>query len=147
MIRPVTLVSGQYGDIPFEQLCALVADIGYDGIEAACWAHVDVDRVLNEEGYAEEFLGTLETHGLKLWAISSHLIGQCVGDKWDPRLDNFAPTRARGPARGNPAVGGCPDDNDCPGGAPVRDRCRHGLPGFADLELLVLLPADHRGDG
>ena len=96
MIRPVTLVSGQYGDIPFEQLCALVADIGYDGIEAACWAHVDVDRVLNEEGYAEEFLGTLETHGLKLWAISSHLIGQCVGDKWDPRLDNFAPTALAG---------------------------------------------------
>jgi len=28
MVRPVTLVSGQYGDIPLEQLCALVADIG-----------------------------------------------------------------------------------------------------------------------
>ena len=96
MVRPVTLVSGQYGDIPLERLCTLVADIGYDGIEAACWAHVDVDRVMTEDGYAENFLGTLEAHGLRLWAISSHLIGQCVGDQWDPRLDNFAPAAMAG---------------------------------------------------
>lgn len=96
MVRPVTLVSGQYGDIPLEQLCALVADIGYDGIEAACWAHVDVDRVMTEDGYAESFLGSLEAHGLRLWAISSHLVGQCVGDQWDPRLDNFAPAAMAG---------------------------------------------------
>ena len=96
MVRPVTLVSGQYGDIPLENLCALVADIGYDGIEAACWAHVDVERVMTEDGYAESFLGTLAAHGLRLWAISSHLVGQCVGAQWDPRLDTFAPTALAG---------------------------------------------------
>ncbi len=96
MLRPVTLVSGQYGDIPFEKMCALVADIGYDGIEAACGSHVDVDRVMTEDGYAENFLGTLEAHGLRLWAISSHLTGQCVGDQWEPRLDNFAPKALAG---------------------------------------------------
>jgi sugar phosphate isomerase/epimerase len=30
-------------------------------------------------------------YGLKCWAIGTHLIGQCVGDNWDPRLDGFAP--------------------------------------------------------
>ena len=29
-------------------------------------------------------------------ALGAHLAGQCVGDNWDPRLDNFAPTRLAG---------------------------------------------------
>ena len=95
MISPVTLVSGQYGDIPFEQLCALVADIGYDGIEAACRAHVDVDRVLNEEGTRRSSSAPRDPRP------------QTVGDQFsldwsvcrrqmDPRLDNFAPTALAG---------------------------------------------------
>lgn len=51
---------------------------------------------MTEDGYAESFLGTVEAHGLRLWAISSHLVGQCVGDQWDPRLDNFAPAAMAG---------------------------------------------------
>ena len=31
MTRPITLVSGQYGDIPLPELAALAAEIGYDG--------------------------------------------------------------------------------------------------------------------
>lgn len=96
MTRPITLVSGQYGDIPLADLCALIAEIGYDGIEAACWAHVAPRRVVEEPGYAEHIEATLAAHGLKMWALSAHLIGQCVGDNWDPRLDNFAPAELAG---------------------------------------------------
>ena len=51
---------------------------------------------MTEDGDAESCLCTLEAHGLRVWAISSHLIGQCVGDQWEPRLDNFAPTAMAG---------------------------------------------------
>lgn len=29
-------------------------------------------------------------------AVGAHLFGQCVGDKWDPRLDGFAPSELAG---------------------------------------------------
>ncbi|MGC3954449.1 MAG: sugar phosphate isomerase/epimerase family protein [Propionicimonas sp.] len=96
MTRPLTLVSGQYGDIPLPELAALAAEIGYDGIETACWAHVLPRRVVDEPGYAEQIEQTLAGNGLKLWAMAAHLIGQCVGDNWDPRLDNFAPAELAG---------------------------------------------------
>jgi sugar phosphate isomerase/epimerase len=35
-------------------------------------------------------------HGLKAWALSGHIAGQCVGDRWDPRLDGFAPPELAG---------------------------------------------------
>jgi len=91
MKRPITIASGQFGDMPLEELCALASGIGYEGIEVACQSHVDVHKVLEEDGYAERFLGTLKKYNLNVWALSAHLIGQCVGDRWDPRLDNFAP--------------------------------------------------------
>lgn len=37
MPRPVTLFTGQWADLPFEQVARLAADWGYDGLEIACW--------------------------------------------------------------------------------------------------------------
>lgn len=91
MKRPVTICSGQFGDIAFEQLCELMSGIGYEGIEVSTASHIDVNKVMSDDSYAKWFLDTLEKYGLKVWALGSHLTGQCVGDNWDPRLDNFAP--------------------------------------------------------
>ena len=96
MTRPITIASGQFGDLPFEELCKLVSGIGYDGIEVACHAHLDAHRFLTDERYADEFRATLDRYGLKVWALGGHLAGQCVGDNWDPRLDNFAPSALSG---------------------------------------------------
>jgi len=96
MTRPITLVSGQFGDLPLEKLAEFASGIGFDGIETACQAHVDVHKVLQTDDYADWFLATLRDHKLGVWAISAHLVGQCVGDQWDPRLDNFAPSRLAG---------------------------------------------------
>lgn len=96
MKRPITIASGQFGDLSFEELCKLASDIGYEGIEVACHAHLDVHRVLKDDAYADWFRGTLDQYGLKVWALSAHLAGQCVGDNWDPRLDNFAPAALSG---------------------------------------------------
>lgn len=91
MTRPITLASGQFGDVDLESLCAMAERIGYDGIELATHAHFDVDRALADPGYIDAVQGTLARHNLKCYAISAHLIGQCVGDDWDSRLDNFVP--------------------------------------------------------
>ena len=97
MKRPVTLFSGQWADLPFETFCEKVKSFGYDGIEIACWGdHLDLKKAATDPVYAEGRRAILKKHGLKTWAISAHLPGQCVGDNWDPRLDGFAPSSLSG---------------------------------------------------
>lgn len=96
MARPITIASGQFGDLSLEELCKLLKSIGYDGIEVACHAHLDAGRFLKDEAYAQDFRNTLDRYGMKVWALGAHLAGQCVGDNWEPRLDNFAPTALSG---------------------------------------------------
>jgi sugar phosphate isomerase/epimerase len=100
MARPVTLFSGQWADLPFDQFCAKVKSFGYDGIEIACWGdHMEVEKAAKDPAYAEGKRAVLARHGLKTFALGAHLAGQCVGDLWDPRLDGFAPADCKG----NPA--------------------------------------------
>lgn len=98
MKRPITICSGQFGDMPLEDLCRAMKEIGYDGFEFATQAHVSVDGIVNDPEYRRNWLKTLEKYDVRIGALSAHLTGQCVGDNWDPRLDNFAP----GPVKGNP---------------------------------------------
>ena len=97
MARPVTLVGGQWADLPFDELCAKVKSFGYDGIELATFGNqINPKKAAQDAGYVKEMKNTLEKYGLKSWAISGHLAGQCVGDEWDPRLDGFAPSEFAG---------------------------------------------------
>ncbi|MGI6381706.1 MAG: sugar phosphate isomerase/epimerase family protein [Tissierellaceae bacterium] len=96
MKRPITIITGQFGDLPFEEVCQLMSSVGYEGLEVACHAHVDVHKILEDDEYFNWFNSILDKYGLKVWALSAHLIGQCVGDRWDKRLDNFAPSELAG---------------------------------------------------
>lgn len=91
MKRMISICSGQYGDLPFEELCQKMSSFGYEGLELAVAAHVDVPRVIKDPAYAKELFATLDKYNLKISALGAHLIGQCVGDNFDPRLNNFAP--------------------------------------------------------
>ena len=91
MKRIITLASGQFGDLSLEKLCELAGRLGYDGLELATHAHLDVDKVIESDTYVEEVKATLGKYNLTCQALSAHLAGQCVGDRWDPRLDHFAP--------------------------------------------------------
>ena len=52
MSRPFTLFTGQWADLPLEEICRHVREWGYDGLELACWGdHFDVQRALHEDGY------------------------------------------------------------------------------------------------
>ena len=70
MKRPITIASGQFGDLSLEELCKLVSSIGYEGIEIACQAHINVHKVLEDDAYVAQFRATLEKYGLKVWATT-----------------------------------------------------------------------------
>lgn len=96
MKRIVTLASGQFGDLPLDELCALTRKMGYDGLELATHAHFNVQKALHDDSYIPNIKATLAKYDLQCQAISAHLTGQCVGDIWDERLDNFAPAALAG---------------------------------------------------
>jgi sugar phosphate isomerase/epimerase len=51
MARSLTLLTGQWADLPLEELAPLAKDIGYDGLELACWEdHFEVDKAIEDEG-------------------------------------------------------------------------------------------------
>ena len=86
MSRPVTLFTGQWADLPLEVLAAKAASWGFDGLELACWGdHFDVQRALDEDDYCQGRHDLLARHGLKVWSISNHLVGQAVCDNIDQR--------------------------------------------------------------
>src|SRR3954449_6962482 len=81
MARPITLFTGQWADLPFEEMCRLASGWGYDGLEIACWGdHLDVVRAAEDDRYVRDRKDLLEKHGLQVWAISNHLTGQAVCD-------------------------------------------------------------------
>ncbi|MDD3520466.1 MAG: sugar phosphate isomerase/epimerase [Actinomycetota bacterium] len=90
-MRPVTIFTGQWADLPFDQMCKIASEIGYEGLELATWGnHVNPKRAAEEPAYAKEILDTLKKYNLKSWAISAHLSGQLVGDVYDKRHNGFA---------------------------------------------------------
>jgi sugar phosphate isomerase/epimerase len=81
MTRPITLFTGQWADLPFEEVARLAAEWGYDGLEIACWGdHLDPWRAAEDDDYVADRLGILAKHDLKVWTISNHLTGQAVCD-------------------------------------------------------------------
>ena len=90
--RLVTLTTCQWADMPFDELCELAAKMGYDGLEIACWGNgINLDKAVEDDAYVAWILDNLKKNGLVCKALASHIIGQCVGDAPDPRLNNFAP--------------------------------------------------------
>jgi len=97
MTRPITLFTGQWADLPFEELCKKAGEWGYDGLEIACWGdHMDVRQAASNTAYAKKKKAILKKYKLGCWALGAHLAGQCVGDLHDERLDGFAPPEVKG---------------------------------------------------
>jgi sugar phosphate isomerase/epimerase len=98
MSRPVTLFTGQWADLPFEEVCRLASLWGYDGLEIACWGdHFEVDKAISDDSYVQGRLDLLDKYNLKVWTISCHLTGQAVCDHpIDERHKDILPTRIWG---------------------------------------------------
>jgi sugar phosphate isomerase/epimerase len=97
MARPVTLFTGQWADLSLETIAEKAASWGYDGLELACWGdHFNVQKALKEDGYCEGRKEILAEHGLEVWAISNHLVGQAVCDLIDERHKDILPKHVWG---------------------------------------------------
>ena len=92
MGRAVTLFTGQWADLSLADLAKKAADWGYEGLELACWGdHFEVDKALADDGYCKAKRDLLDKHGLKVFAISTHLVGQAVCDNIDARHQSILP--------------------------------------------------------
>ncbi len=97
MPRPVTLFTGQWADLPLKELAPLAKEMGYDGLELACWGdHFDVQKALQDGKYVQGRWDILNEHGLKCFAISNHLVGQAVCDPIDERHKAIVPEHVWG---------------------------------------------------
>ena len=92
MSRPVLLFSGQWTDLPLEELATKLADWGYQGLELACWGdHFEVQRALSEPEYCQHKLDLLGKSDLQASVLSNHRAGTAVCDLIDERHRSLLP--------------------------------------------------------
>lgn len=98
MARPITLFTGQWADLPFEEVARLASSWGYDGLEIACWGdHFDPWAAVEDPDYIPAKREILDRYGLNVYTISNHLKGQAVGDDpIDQRHRDMLPDRIWG---------------------------------------------------
>jgi sugar phosphate isomerase/epimerase len=95
MSRPVTLFTGQWADLKLETLCKKAKKFGYDGLELACWGdHFEVEKA--DKKYCDAKKKLLAKYGLKVYSISTHLVGQAVCDNIDERHQSILPPHVWG---------------------------------------------------
>ena len=75
-----------------ETLAPLAREMGYDGLELACWGdHFDVEKALKSKSYCRKKWELLMDHGLTCFCISNHLVGQAICDPIDERHKAILP--------------------------------------------------------
>lgn len=85
MARPLTIFTGQWADMKLEDLAPLAKKMGYEGLEIALTAnHFDITKA-DDEAYLKGRWDILEKNSLNCYALSNHLVGQCVCDNIDVR--------------------------------------------------------------
>jgi hypothetical protein len=92
MTRPITLFTGQFADLSLEEIAKKASGWGYDGLELACWGgHFDVGKILSDPAHLKETKRILESNGLEVFTISTHLVSQAVCDLIDERHKRILP--------------------------------------------------------
>ena len=149
MARPITLFTGQWADLPFEEVARLAAGWGYEGLEIACWGdHLDVGRGAVDDDYIASRREILDRHGLSVYAISNHLTGPGRLRRPDRRP---APRHPAGPglgrrrSRGRAAARRRGDEGDRPDRGPAGRRHRRRLHRFGRVEVRRDVPAGIAG--
>ena len=64
MARPVTIFTGQWADLPMEEMCQTAQKMGYEGLEIASWGQIDVEKAAKDESYVKELKDTLAKYGI-----------------------------------------------------------------------------------
>ena len=76
-------------------LCKWAANLGYKGIQIPTWepSLIDLDIAAESKVYCDELKGKINSYGLEITELSTHLQGQlvAVNPAYDIMFDNFAP--------------------------------------------------------
>jgi sugar phosphate isomerase/epimerase len=92
MARTVILFTGQWADLPLEELADKASEWGYQGLELCCWGdHLEVQRALSEDTYCQKKLDLLAKHDLTAPVVAAHRVAQAVGDVIDARHQALLP--------------------------------------------------------
>lgn len=150
MARPVTLFSGQWADLTFDVFCQKAKGFGYDGVEIACWGdHFDADKALSEDGYVQSRWDILNKYDLKCFAISTHLIGQCVADDpIDHRHKGILPPRLWGDGDPEGVRRRCAEEvkNTARAAAKMGLKLVNGFTGSSVWRMLYFFPPTSQAD-
>ncbi|MFK7775672.1 MAG: sugar phosphate isomerase/epimerase family protein [Saprospiraceae bacterium] len=83
-----------------ENMCKWAASLGYKGIQIPTWAEqlIDLKKAATSKTYCSEMKGMVESHGLQITELSTHLQGQlvAVNPAYDLMFDGFAPKEVQG---------------------------------------------------
>ena len=81
-------------------MCKWAADLGYKGIQIPTWEHflIDLDKAAESQTYCDELKGKINSYGLEITELSTHLQGQLVAvhPAYDLMFDDFAAPEVRG---------------------------------------------------
>ncbi|MBU3821296.1 sugar phosphate isomerase/epimerase [Flavobacteriaceae bacterium XHP0103] len=85
-------------EAPFNSLdgmCKWAADLGYKGIQIPTWESnlIDIEKAAESQTYCDELKGKVNSYGLEITELSTHLQGQLVAvhPAYDTMFDGFAP--------------------------------------------------------
>ena len=83
-----------------ESICQWAADLGYKGVQIPTWESrlIDLEKAANSKTYCDELKGKIQSYGLEITELSTHLQGQLVAchPAYDLMFDAFAPDHLKG---------------------------------------------------
>lgn len=78
-----------------DSICEWAKGLGFKGIQIPSWAtsYFDLQKAAESKTYADEIKGLVNSHGLEITELSTHLQGQlvAVNPAYDKLFDGFAP--------------------------------------------------------
>jgi sugar phosphate isomerase/epimerase len=80
-----------------EDICKWAKSLGFEGVQIPTWAtsYFDLQKAAESKTYADEIKGLVNSYGLQITELSTHLQGQlvAVNPVYDKLFDGFAPAQ------------------------------------------------------
>ena len=90
-----------------DSICKWAASLGFTGVQIPSWDArcIDLQQAAESKTYADEIKGIVQSAGLEITELSTHLQGQLVAvhPAYDVLFDGFAPESVRGNAKARTA--------------------------------------------